>query len=109
MDNDMNRIGRFAAISILMTALLAGCAVVPVERHYYRGPVMVAPPPPRVEYIGPPPAADYVWISGYWNWDGGRHRWVDGHWEAPRHGHHWVPHYWEHEGDHWRLHEGRWD
>lgn len=88
---------------------LAGCVVAPVGRPYYREPVVVAPPPPRVEYVGPPPRVGYVWIAGYWNWDGYRHRWIDGHWEAARHGQRWVPHQWEREGDRWRLHEGHWD
>ena len=67
-----------AAWCFLMT--LAGCVVVPDQRHYADGVVMVAPPPPRVEVIGKPPSPGYVWMDGYWNWVGGRHEWVPGHW-----------------------------
>ena len=106
---EMNKRTLLVTIPATLVLLLDGCVVVPAERHYYREPVMVAPPPPREESVGPPPTTGYVWIGGFWNWEGGRHRWVEGHWEAPRHGHHWVPHQWGREGDHWRLHEGHWD
>lgn len=109
MESDMNRNRLLVTISVATAILLAGCAVIPVERHHYREPAMVAPPPPRVEYVGPPPTAGYVWVPGFWNWEGGRYRWADGHWEAPRRGHHWVPHQWERDGDHWRMHDGHWD
>ena len=92
------------------TAILAGCVVAPASRPYYSGePVMVAPPPPRTEYVGPPPATGYIWIGGYWNWVGGRHEWAPGHWESPRPNQRWVPHRWEQDGQHWRLHEGHWE
>jgi len=70
---------------------------------------MAAPPPPRVEYAGPPPAVGYIWIDGFWNWAGGRHVWSPGHWEAPRVGQRWVPHRWERDGNRWHLREGHWD
>lgn len=97
-------------ISLAATsAILSGCIVAPASHPYYREPVMVAPPAPRMEYVGPPPAAGYIWISGYWNWVGTRHEWSPGHWEAPRPGYRWAPHQWEREGDHWRQSGGRWE
>ena len=96
-------------ISASMIVLLSGCVVAPAGRPYYREPVMVDPPPPRAEYIGPPPVAGYIWTTGFWNWEGGRHQWVQGRWEAPRQGHAWVPHRWEQDGQHWRLNEGHWE
>jgi WXXGXW repeat (2 copies) len=98
-----------ASVLILCTAL-AGCIVVPARPYYaVEGPVAVAPPPPREEYIGVAPALGYVWLGGYWGWAGGRHEWVGGRWEAPRQGYHWVPHQWRQEGGGWRLHQGHWD
>jgi hypothetical protein len=101
---------KLSILSFTATILLAGCVVapVPVGGPYYGEPVMVAPPSPRVEYVGPPPVAGYLWIGGYWNWVGRRHEWVPGYWSAPRPGFVWVPHRWEREGDHWRQHGGRW-
>ena len=96
---------RLTIFAIIM--LLAGCVVAPTGNPYAR-PVMQAPPSPRVEYSGVPPASGYVWMSGFWNWVGGRHEWAPGHWEAPRPGYAWIPHQWEQDGQHWRLNEGRW-
>lgn len=97
--------------SVAATILLAGCVVAPAPvsgPYYYGEPVAVAPPPPPVEYIGPPPATGYIWIGGFWNWTGGRHQWVAGHWQAPRPGYVWVPHRWERDGRYWRQYGGRW-
>jgi len=95
------------AVAALMLSL-AGCVVVPAQPYPAGEVVTVAPPPPQVEYIGPPPAVGYVWLGGYWGWHGGRHVWVGGHWEAPRAGYYWVPHAWVREGNGWRMHEGHW-
>lgn len=98
--------------SLLLAIALSGCVVSPAppaRTVYYREPVMVAPPPPRVEYIGPPPVVGHLWIGGFWNWSGNRHEWVPGHWEAPRPGYGWVPHRWERDGDHWRMQGGHWE
>ncbi len=99
-------------VSVVVAATLSvsACVVAPLPPAggYYGEPVLVAPPPPRVEYVGPPPAVGYVWIGGYWNWYGGRHVWVPGRWEAPRHGQAWVPHRWEQDGRYWRQSGGHW-
>ena len=98
--------------SLLAAAALSGCVVAPVPAgrpYYYGQPVMVAPPPPRVEYVGPPPVVGYVWIGGYWHWTGGRHDWVPGRWEAPRPGYYWRPHRWEQDGQYWRQNGGHWE
>ena len=100
-----------ARAGILAVALLSGCVVAPIPSAgpYYGEPVVVAPPPPRVEYPGPPPVAGYVWIGGYWNWYGGRHAWVPGRWDAPRRGQVWVAPRWDRDGPGWRQRGGHWD
>ena len=97
---------------LALAATLAGCVVAPASRPYdysYSEPVLVAPPPPRVEYYGAPPVAGQIWIDGYWSWTGRRHEWVSGRWEAPRPGYTWVPHRWERDGDRWHQRGGRWE
>lgn len=96
------------ALALVFSLTLPGCAVVPYQGHYAGGVVLVAPPPPRVEVVGVAPAAGSVWISGYWDWIGGRHVWVPGRWAAGRRGYHWVAHAWIREGDGWRMRRGRW-
>lgn len=101
---------RLLLVATLASAsLLSACIVAPAGRPIYREPVMVAPPPPRVEYRTPPPAEGYIWISGFWNWEGGHHEWVPGRWEQSRQGHNWVPHTWVREGDQWRQQGGHWE
>jgi WXXGXW repeat (2 copies) len=98
---------RFAALSLLSWAL-ASCVIAPDQQHQVDGVVMVAPPAPRSEVVGSPPAAGYVWTAGYWNWVGNRHVWVDGAWVAPRTHHHWVDSRWVRQGDGWRFEAGHW-
>lgn len=93
----------------LCALALAGCVVAPAEPYYVGQPVMVAPPPPRVEVIGVAPYPGYIWIGGYWGWTGHRHEWVPGRWEAPRPRERWVPHRWDHDGRGWREHPGHWE
>lgn len=92
---------------LLASAALAGCAVVPGPVDY--GPVYgpaypttiyaapPAPPAPRIEYPGLPPAVGYVWIDGYWNWGGSRYLWVPGRWSAPHPRQAWGPEFWPRE------------
>jgi len=106
---------------LLASALaLVGCVVAPVHDHRYEseevvyGPttsiyVRVAPPAPRIEYRGYPPAVGYIWIEGYWNWGGVNYLWVPGRWVAPRPGYAWIPHRWDRDGDRWRHDGGRWE
>ncbi len=74
-------------------------------------PVIVAqaPPAPAQEVVVASPGVGYVWVPGYWSWQG---RWVrvSGAWVARPHAHAvWVPGYWAHRphgyvwiGGHWR-------
>jgi len=105
----MNKRTMLLAGLLAAGALIGGCASTTHYGTRYSETVYVAPPPPRVEYIGPPPVVGHVWITGYWNWGGSRYVWVPGRWEAPRHGHHWVPHRWERDGQYWRQHGGHWE
>jgi hypothetical protein len=41
------------------------------------------------------PGEDYIWVPGYWAWDGGDYYWVPGTWVlAPEPGFLWTPGYW---------------
>jgi hypothetical protein len=105
----INKRGAALSLVVALGLALAGCVVVPDQRHYPGGVVLVAPPPPQAEVIGVPPVPGYVWVGGYWSWVGGRHVWVGGHWQAGRPGHHWVVHQWVRQGDGWRLRPGHWE
>jgi len=70
--------------------------------------VQAAPPPamPEVEPAAPP--GDYVWLKGYWHWNGGTWAWIRGHHARRRADRHWVearyahgPRGWVYVGPHW--------
>jgi hypothetical protein len=43
-------------------------------------PVQYPPPPARVEFVPPQPAAEAVWIDGEWVWKARRWSWRSGRW-----------------------------
>ncbi|MGO8704759.1 MAG: hypothetical protein ACLQVA_13170 [Candidatus Brocadiia bacterium] len=69
-----------------------------------------APPPPMAEVApaAPGPEVDYVWIGGWWGWEG-RWVWHAGYWgRRPHAGAVWVPHAWERGARGWVHSGGRW-
>ena len=53
------------------------------------------PPPVIVERPGPPLHAGWVWIPGYYRWNGRRYVWVNGYWgRPPRPRAVWIPGRW---------------
>jgi hypothetical protein len=70
--------------------------------------VRIAPPPPRHEVV-PTVHPGYVWVPGYWNWNGRSYVWVHGRSVRGRHGYHWVPDYWAQDHGRWRREHGHWD
>lgn len=68
----------------------------------------VPPPPSRVQVVPAGPVG-YVWIPGYWGWDGYRYFWVEGAWARQRPGYAYVPGRWEHHEERWHYAPGRWE
>lgn len=66
------------------------------------------PPPPRYEAVPVVPSG-WVWVPGYWNWNGHRYVWMRGHRERAHRGRHWVEPRWYEDHGRWRQHRGRWD
>lgn len=69
--------------------------------------VRLAPPQQQREER-PAPRPGYVWIPGYWDWQGARYTWVSGRWAPERRGCHWVPHRWVSRDGRWVMHPGGW-
>lgn len=105
---------KYALIGIAAVAV-SGCWT---HYHYGHGPVPVAagiiyvrkaPPPPVRPRIPPRPAADAVWIEGYWQWVGSSYVWTDGFWDPrPPAGKIWVPGKWVHTKRGWYRYPGEW-
>jgi hypothetical protein len=99
--------------SLTIAAVLALCAAaalpLPALAHTDVSVVIgTAPPPPRFEYY-PPPREGFVWMPGYWNWEGRRHVWLSGHWENARPGHVYRPAQWVRDDGGWRLIPDSWE
>ena len=67
-----------------------------------------APPPDRVEIIGPPPGSQYLWVDGYWRWGGASYDWVPGRWVVVQQGQQWQPGRWRHNRYGWFYVQGHW-
>jgi hypothetical protein len=80
-----------AAAVAAVLALTSGCvvAVRPAPVAYYAEPGEVVvnqdPPPPIVETVGVAPGPGYLWIGGYYHWNGGGWVWYRGHYARPPH------------------------
>ena len=99
---------RNALVGAVLAVSLSACYV--SERPapgYYGAAVTVAPPPPQVEESTA--RAGYVWVPGYWLWNGNRYVWARGHWVAERPGYHWVAAHWVEVNGGWRLVRGHWE
>jgi hypothetical protein len=66
------------------------------------------PPPPVVVEPLPPPMPHYVWVPGYWGWDGHGYVWVPGYWIPERPGWRYVPPHWQAAHGRWHLRPGHW-
>ena len=67
-----------------------------------------APPPPLVEVRPVAPGAYYVWIPGYWSWNGAW-GWVSGRWVVrPSPTAVWVGGHWSRHGQGWAWIGGGW-
>ena len=93
-------------LSLPAMAMSLGCSSWAVE---YTSTTPVAPPAPYEEFVGEAPGDEYVWVNGYWWWDGSDYVWVRGRWASPpAQGYTWVRSGWVAEGDRYVYVHGRW-
>ncbi len=65
------------------------------------------PPPPRRVVVVQRPG--YIWVDGYYRWNGNRYVWRDGYYERQRANHVYRPGRWERRGNGHVWVEGRWE
>lgn len=65
-----------------------------------------APPAVRVERWSP--RSGYVWVNGYWDWQGDQWAWVPGHYERERRGQIYRSPRWEQRNGAWVTVQGGW-
>jgi WXXGXW repeat (2 copies) len=86
-------------------ALAAGVAACYPVRVHVLGP----PPPPLAEVVSSAPGPGYVWVTGYYHWDGAGYVWVPGRWVLPPPGRHaWVPGMWVEDHGRYVWRDGHW-
>ena len=55
------------------------------------------------------PGDGYLWVPGYWAWNGNEYYWVPGEWmEPPEFGYLWTPCYWGFSNGFYVFHRGYW-
>jgi hypothetical protein len=105
--------GRSLALgACVLTATALAFVTTPVQAQVSIGVTITAgsPPPPLPVYDQPPiPDDGYMWVPGYWAWDGAEYYWVPGTWvTAPYTGALWTPAYWAWNDGVYVFHEGYW-
>ncbi|MFZ0035553.1 MAG: hypothetical protein WAK60_11285 [Sedimentisphaerales bacterium] len=85
----------------------------PVNLQIQAGLVVPNQPPANIEEIPPaerPKGDRYVWVPGYWSWDGDRNNyiWVSACWRAAPPNMSWVPGYWSQVDGGWEWVAGFW-
>ncbi len=113
-----SRLPRLLLAALLVSGLLAtsGCFVRPgygtvyVNGGYTASGAIVYQQPPQARVVVRPmaPQAGYVWVDGYWNWNGAQWMWADGYWTAPRVGYQFVQPRWEQRGRGYVYVQGGW-
>lgn len=99
---------RFALLGVTSLAVSAFYGCGPVEWQY-AAYATAAPPAPYVEVVDAAPGPDYVWINGYWWWDGAQYVWSRGYWGVPpSRGYVWVAPGWVRDGGRYVFVHGRW-
>ncbi len=94
-----------AAATVLAASMLAAACGAAYGRVYVR----TGPPPVRAEVVGVAPGAGYVWVPGYYRYDGGSYVWVGGRWDRPpRRNARWERGHWERDRRGWYYVEGHW-
>src|SRR5687767_4862443 len=117
-----------AAVSLAAVSTLgaSACVVRETRSHYTTGGsgvyasghvavgnpgyvyVQTLPPDPLYEDIPSAPSYGYVWIDGYWHWNGYEWIWMSGHWESPRDGYVYIQPYYDYSDNYYVYNPGYW-
>jgi hypothetical protein len=89
--------------------LISTAAFAPVQAMAKGDVIIVHKAPPVAKYESVPAARrGYVWMPGYWNFNGRRHVWVKGQYERARPGYAYQRAEWRQGRRGWELDRGGW-
>ena len=97
-------------LSFVALAALLFVALTPASSLAYIG-ISVGFAPPAIPIYTQPyaPAGGYLWVPGYWAFNGFDYYWVPGYWAfPPRVGFYWTPGYWGYDGGRYFFNDGYW-
>ncbi|HLX25473.1 MAG TPA: YXWGXW repeat-containing protein [Candidatus Cybelea sp.] len=89
----------FVAVILAALGCIGNSLPASAQAYIY---VQTAPPAPIYETVPAAPGPGYVWVGGYYRWNGNRYvwvhghyarhagRWCGGHWRHGAHGYYWV-------------------
>ena len=93
------------AALLLGAALTAGACAGTSGRLYVR----TGSPPLRTEAVLVAPGPEYVWVPGYYRYEGSAYVWVGGRYERPpRPRARWVAGHWQQDRRGWFWVDGHW-
>ncbi len=102
----MKRLAPLAMASLLLAFVASAQAGADIR---WGVTISAGTPPPPVRYEPPPPQrAGYVWVEGYWNWNGSAFVWIPGHWLLARAGYEYAQPRWQEGPQGWQLQRGGW-
>jgi len=95
-----------AAALFVVVAIGTAPASAARRPHAY---LRIGPPAPIVEARVVAPGRNYVWVPGYYRWNGYDYVWAPGNWRRPPRARAvWLPGHWAHERRGWFFVQGRW-
>lgn len=71
--------------------------------------VQEAPPPIQTEVIPVAPGPGFIWIGGFWGYEGHHYVWHHGHYTRGPAGNVWVRDSWVHSRRGWEYQRGHWE
>lgn len=82
--------------ALILGAAPVGNFIAPAQAQVAVDATATIAPPPLPVYVQPPiPGVGYLWVPGYWAWDGSEYYWVPGYWGMPPTANlYWTPAYW---------------
>ncbi len=106
----MNQCLRWSFIISMLTAgVLAGGSASADPNLSFGVTISSGTPPPPIRYEPvPPPRPAYIWLQGYWGWDGHAHVWIPGRWERERPGYVYAQPQWIEGPRGWEFRPGGW-
>lgn len=75
--------------------------------YIYDGAIPPAPAP-VVEVVPPAPGVGFIWVNGYWSWNGDQYFWIPGLWTVCPEGCFYARPHWEYRGGRHVFVRGYW-